>query len=358
MQLTEAPQWSAGTCNTASTGRLSDVGAVQSPRPVIEKATNEKTFAQMAHKQKRCSYEKLHSTFVMHAATAMTDVFNDSKTFWSVDELQSPTRRIQFHVVSSSALPTPPHSSKPPNPYVVIRVEGHSTPLLKTGAVSRKHEPSWHENLFPCTIKRTAEITFAVKHHATWPRTSSDPVLAVSESYSLEHLLAMQAVTIPLRRALQSSRPSSPLLVRRASISSSKSSPRTPTSPDTTSPPTLTINIREIASIETAHAAQRLSQQLLLAASSASPGRVADIRCQKTFTVSFDATTTTITAAGKSGVVSPDTGTTTAPAATNVAKGEQRESTPMPAIAIPTITITPQPGSSSPSSSEASVHSA
>ncbi|KAJ7892924.1 hypothetical protein B0H14DRAFT_3854775 [Mycena olivaceomarginata] len=156
------------------------------------------------------------------------------------------SKRIQFHIDAVTALPLPKRSPKVPTAYVSVKISDIKD-HLKTGVVKGQN-PTWQQNLSPTRINENSEVVFEVKHRSIWPKPSTSRV-AVTDPYPLSTLLEMQGgntfktnIELPLH----------------AAITTNASGKQMAGS--------LSVNIRELTSIETAklscEMAERKSNEL------------------------------------------------------------------------------------------------
>ncbi|KAF8186968.1 hypothetical protein K438DRAFT_1973158 [Mycena galopus ATCC 62051] len=142
------------------------------------------------------------------------------------------SKRIQFHIDAVTALALPKGSSKAPTTYVSVKISDIKD-HLKTSVVKGQN-PTWQQNLSPTRIHENSEVVFEVKHRSIWPKPTTSR-LAVTDPYPLSTLLQMQGgntfktnIELPLHAAM------------------------TTTSSGKQTAGSLSVNIRELTSIETA----------------------------------------------------------------------------------------------------------
>ncbi|KAJ7240826.1 hypothetical protein B0H12DRAFT_1074647 [Mycena haematopus] len=147
-------------------------------------------------------------------------------------ELYSKRTRIQFHIDAVTALPLPKGSSKVPTTYVAVKFSDQKY-SLKTSVVKGQN-PTWQQNLCPMRIEEDPEVVFEVKHRSIWPKPTTSR-LAVTDSYPLSTLLQMQGgnnfktnIQLPLHAAIETTTSGKQMAG------------------------SLSLNIRELASIDTA----------------------------------------------------------------------------------------------------------
>ncbi|KAJ7185666.1 hypothetical protein C8R46DRAFT_1061379 [Mycena filopes] len=101
------------------------------------------------------------------------------------------SKRIQFHIDAATALPTGSKKAKTPPAYVSIKITDIKDQRLRTSAVKGQ---IWNENLSPTRISDTSQVVFEVKHRSVWPllKPSAASPLAVTDAYPLSTLLKMQ----------------------------------------------------------------------------------------------------------------------------------------------------------------------
>ncbi|KAJ7666111.1 hypothetical protein DFH06DRAFT_1185949 [Mycena polygramma] len=100
------------------------------------------------------------------------------------------SKRIQFHIDAATALPPPKRSRKAPIAYVSVKIND-TKDRLKTSVVKGQMNPTWQQNLSPTRMSDTSQVIFEVKHRSVWPKPSTSR-LAVTDAYPLSTLLKMQ----------------------------------------------------------------------------------------------------------------------------------------------------------------------
>ncbi|KAJ7634912.1 hypothetical protein FB45DRAFT_477254 [Roridomyces roridus] len=150
------------------------------------------------------------------------------------------SKRIQFHIDSANL------SKNSKKAYVTVKIKDGKE-RLKTSLVKGQMNPSWHQSLAPTRISDTSEVIFEVKRRSVWPKPNTTR-LAVTKSYPLSELLKLQGGNTFLTSYIEL-----PLL---ASDSDD----------DVPSSGSLSVNIRELTSLETARIsfemAERMSQEI------------------------------------------------------------------------------------------------
>ncbi|KAJ7512776.1 hypothetical protein B0H11DRAFT_1947325 [Mycena galericulata] len=156
------------------------------------------------------------------------------------------SKRIQFHIDGATSLPLTKRSRKAPIAYVTVKITDIKD-RLKTSAVKGQSNPVWQQNLTPTRMSETSEVTFEVKQRSVWPKLSASR-LAITGPYPLRTLLDMQGgntfgtsliedIELPLRSVKNTGTPTEGKL---------------------------SVNIRELTSIDTAklswEMAERMSQ--------------------------------------------------------------------------------------------------
>ncbi|KAJ6627880.1 hypothetical protein B0H10DRAFT_1940850 [Mycena sp. CBHHK59/15] len=106
----------------------------------------------------------------------------------SVGKLDS--KRIQFHIDAATSLPLPKRSRKAPMAYVSVKITDLKD-RLKTSVVKGQINPTWQQNLTSARLRESSEVTFEVKHRSVWPRPGTSR-LATTDPYPLSTLLKMQ----------------------------------------------------------------------------------------------------------------------------------------------------------------------
>ncbi|KAJ7100179.1 hypothetical protein B0H15DRAFT_796840 [Mycena belliarum] len=148
------------------------------------------------------------------------------------------SKRIQFHIDAATSLTLPKRSKKAPIAYVSVKITDIKD-RLRTSVVKGQKNPTWQQNLSPTRISETSEVTFEVNHRSIWPKPTTCR-LAVTDPYPLSTLLKMQGgntfgtnLELPLN---------------------------TETGMPTTG--TLSVNIRELSSIETAKLSWDMAERM------------------------------------------------------------------------------------------------
>ncbi|KAJ7158237.1 hypothetical protein C8R43DRAFT_995124 [Mycena crocata] len=157
----------------------------------------------------------------------------------SIGELGS--KRIQFHIDAATSLPLPKsHSRKAPIAYVCVKIT-NVRDRLETSVVKGQMNPTWQQNLTPTRISETSQVTFEVKQRSVWPKPTTSR-LAITDPYPLSTLLQMQGgntfgtnIELPLHAEKTSG-------IAALGI--------------------LSVNIRELSSIETARRSWELAEKM------------------------------------------------------------------------------------------------
>ncbi|KAF7315475.1 C2 domain-containing protein [Mycena indigotica] len=157
------------------------------------------------------------------------------------------SKRIQFHIDAATALPFHKNSSRP---FVTVKIDNanetnEKEQLLRTSTArcDSEHDPSWQQNLTASTMSPTCQVTFEVLQRSPVWAPGKPNKLAVTDAYPLSTLLDMQGgnmfgtnIELPLH-------------------------PTTSDGNGNTPSARLSVNIRELASRETANLAVRLSAE-------------------------------------------------------------------------------------------------
>ncbi|KAJ6487912.1 hypothetical protein C8R45DRAFT_994873 [Mycena sanguinolenta] len=154
------------------------------------------------------------------------------------------SKRIQFHIDAVTALPLPKGSAKAPTTYVTVRISDLKD-HLKTSVAKGSPNPTWQQNLSPTRLNDNSEVVFEVKHRSIWPKPTTSR-LAVTDPYPLSTLLQMQGgntfktnIELPLHAAMQTTASDKQMAGR------------------------LSVNIRELTSVETAKLCREMADRRL-----------------------------------------------------------------------------------------------
>ncbi|KAJ7740017.1 hypothetical protein DFH07DRAFT_839644 [Mycena maculata] len=152
------------------------------------------------------------------------------------------SKRIQFHIDGATSLPLPKRSQKAPITYVSVKIADMKD-RLKTSVAKGQVNPIWQQNLTPTRINETSEVTFEVKRRSIWPKLSASP-LAMTDPYPLSTLLKMQGgntfgtnIELPLHAVIN-------------------------TTPSVPTIGCLSVNVRELTSIETARLSCEMADRM------------------------------------------------------------------------------------------------
>ncbi|KAK7044751.1 C2 domain-containing protein [Favolaschia claudopus] len=127
-----------------------------------------------------------------------------SATSETVSKIYS--KRIQFHIDAATALPNTKRSQKTHTAFVSVKISD-TKGNLKTSIVKGQN-PTWQQNLSPMRIHENSEVVFEVKHRSIWPKPTTS-CLAITDPYPLSTLLKMQGgntfltnIELPLHSAM------------------------------------------------------------------------------------------------------------------------------------------------------------